>query len=128
MRPADNAAPEKVNAAGRITTLFMELLERQFPLENVSTEIQLRSASDFATQLAVHVNHLNKAIKEVTNKTTSEIIMQRLLQEAKIMLRHTTWPIADIGYALGFEGPAHFSGFVKRQLQLSPSQYRNTGA
>lgn len=125
MRPAHNTAPEKVNAAGRITKLFLELLERQFPLENTSSEIALRSASDFASQMAVHVNHLNKSVKEITNKTTSEIIMQRLLQEAKIMLKHTTWPISDIAYALGFEGPTHFSGFFKRQLQLSPSQYRN---
>ncbi|QHS60856.1 helix-turn-helix domain-containing protein [Chitinophaga agri] len=126
MRPATNTIPEKVNAAGRIASLFLELLERQFPLENSSSEIQLRSASDFASQMAVHVNHLNKSVKEITNKTTSEIIMQRLLQEAKILLKHTTWPISDIAYALGFEGPTHFSGFIKRQLQLSPSQYRNT--
>lgn len=125
MRPAVNSLPEKVSAASRIATLFLELLERQFPLENVSSEIQLRSASDFAAQLAVHVNHLNRSVKEVTNKTTSEIIMQRLLQEAKILLKHTSWPITDIAYALGFEGPTHFSSFIKRQLQLSPSQYRN---
>jgi AraC-like DNA-binding protein len=125
MRPAANNVQEKVNAAGRIAKLFLELLERQFPLENVSSGIQLRSASDFASQMAVHVNHLNKSVKEITNKTTSEIIMQRLLQEAKILLKHTTWPISDIAYALGFESPTHFSGFIKRQLQLSPSQYRN---
>jgi AraC family transcriptional regulator, transcriptional activator of pobA len=118
MRPAENTIPEKVNAAGRITSLFLELLERQFPVEHTAAEVQLRSASDFASQMAVHVNHLNKSVKEVTNKTTSEIIMQRLLQEAKIMLKHTTWPISDIAYALGFEGPTHFSGFIK-------SQYRN---
>ncbi|MDJ1482349.1 helix-turn-helix transcriptional regulator [Cytophagaceae bacterium YF14B1] len=126
MRPAINTIPEKVTAASRITSLFLELLERQFPLESTSSEIQLRSASDFANQMAVHVNHLNKSVKEVTAKTTSEIIMQRLLQEAKIMLKHTSWPISDIAYALGFEGPTHFSTFIKRQLQLSPSQYRNT--
>ena len=126
IRLAITASPEKVTAANRITALFLELLERQFPIDSTSAEVQLRTPSDFANQLAVHVNHLNKSVKEITNKTTTGIIMQRLLQEAKIMLRHTTWPISDIAYALGFEGPTHFSSFVKRQLQLSPSQYRNS--
>jgi len=125
IRPAMITSPEKVTAARRITTLFLELLERQFPIDSTS-EVQLRTPSDFANQMAVHVNHLNKSVKEITNKSTTGIIMQRLLQEAKIMLKHTSWPIADIAYALGFEGPTHFSTFIKRQLQLSPSQYRNS--
>lgn len=126
IRPAIITPPEKVTAASRITSLFLELLERQFPVDSTSSEVQLRTPADFANQMAVHVNHLNKSVKEITNKTTTGIIMQRLLQEAKIMLKHTSWPISDIAYALGFEGPTHFSTFIKRQLQVSPSQYRNT--
>jgi AraC-like DNA-binding protein len=126
IRPATTTSPGKVTAASRITTLFLELLERQFPIDNLSAEVQLRTPADFADQMAIHVNHLNKSVREITNKTTTGIIMQRLLQEARIMLKHTTWPIADIAYALGFEGPTHFSTFIKRQLQQSPSQYRNT--
>jgi len=49
----------------------MELLERQFPIESPIQRMKLRSPIDFANQLAVHVNHLNRAIKETMGKTTS---------------------------------------------------------
>ncbi len=124
IRPTENVIVEKVNAANRITSLFTELLESQFPIRNTIDGIKLRTASDFAEQMAVHVNHLNKSVKETTQKTTSEIIADRLLKEAKIMLRHSSWAIAEIAYNLGFDGPSHFSTFFKKQLQISPSQYR----
>ncbi|MBK9423610.1 MAG: hypothetical protein IPN54_05715 [Bacteroidetes bacterium] len=51
-----------------ITSLFIELLERQFPIESITQTIQLNSAIDFAQTLGVHVNHLNKVLKETTRK------------------------------------------------------------
>src|SRR5690606_7257475 len=44
------------NAANRISSLFIELLERQFPIENNVQSIQLKSAADFANMLGVHIN------------------------------------------------------------------------
>ena len=43
---------------------FVELLERQFPLTTPQQRVPLRTAKDFAARLAVHVNHLNKVLKE----------------------------------------------------------------
>src|SRR6478672_387111 len=76
-----------LNASARISTLFIELLERQFPIESTTQSLQLKKAADFANNLSVHVNHLNKVLKEVTGKTTSEIISSRIAQEAKILLK-----------------------------------------
>src|SRR5690606_41784490 len=61
--------------------------------------IQLRTASDFANTLKIHVNYLNKVLKETTGKTTTEIIASRINQEAKILLRQTTWNISEIAYS-----------------------------
>ncbi len=124
MRPATSISIAKTDAKSRITQLFMELLERQFPVSNTIDGIPLRSASAFAGQMAVHVNHLNKSVKETTNKTTSEIIAERIIREAKIMLKHSSWAISEIAYSLGFEEAAHFSAFFKKHLHLSPSQFR----
>lgn len=124
MRPSTKVLSEKSNAASRITHLFMELLESQFPIRNTFDGLSLRSASEFAAQMAIHANHLNKSVREITQKTTSEIIADRLLKKAKILLRHSSWAISEIAYGLGFEGPAHFSTFFKKQLQISPSEYR----
>jgi len=114
-----------LNASARISTLFIELLERQFPIESTTQSLQLKKAADFANNLSVHVNHLNKVLKEVTGKTTSEIISSRIAQEAKILLKQTTWNVSEIAFSLGFDEVAHFSNFFKKNTQLSPLAYRN---
>jgi AraC-like DNA-binding protein len=114
----------KHNSAARVSSLFVELLERQFPIESPRQRLELKSAKDFAARLAVHVNHLNKVLKENTGKTTTELISERLLKEAKILLKETDWNISEIAYSLGFEELAHFSNFFKKQMALSPLSFR----
>lgn len=110
--------------ADRVASLFIELLERQFPIESPYQQPELRTASDFAGRLSVHVNYLNKSLKESTGKTTREIISQRVLQEAKILLRHTNWNISEIAWSLGFEEIAHFSNFFRKHTGFSPNAFR----
>ena len=118
------AKSETHNAASRIASLFIELLERQFPIESTNQIIQLRTAKEYADNLSVHVNHLNKVLKEATGKTTTEIIASRITQEAKILLKQTDWNISEIAIGLGFDEVAHFSNFFKKQTKLSPLQFR----
>lgn len=113
------------NASARVSSLFMDLLERQFPIAAQGQKVNLRSAKDYADQLSVHINHLNKVLKESTGKTTTEHINGRLVQEAKILLRHSDWNISEIAYSLGFEQLSHFSSFFKKQTTLSPNAIRN---
>jgi AraC family transcriptional activator of pobA len=124
MQPSENIH-QHTNAKSRITAVFTELLERQFPIDSPSQRFSLRSANDFAKELAVHVNHLNRAIKETTGKTTTEHIMERLISEAKALLKHTNWNISEISYCLGFEEPSHFNNFFKKQVALTPSAFRS---
>lgn len=116
---------QQINASQRIATLFLELLERQFPIDENHPAINLRGASDFANQLNIHVNHLNRAVKETTEKTTTQIIADRIVQEAKIMLKHSNWNVSEIAYALGFPEVTHFNNFFKKHVQLSPVKFRN---
>lgn len=113
------------NAASRISALFIELLERQFPIESDVQKIQLKTPLDFATSLGVHINHLNKVLKETTGRSTTEIINSRLAEEAKILLKQTQWNVSEIAFALGFDEVAHFSNFFKKQTSISPLKYRN---
>lgn len=121
---ASESLYQHTNAQTRITSVFTELLERQFPIESPEQRIALRSAKDYADQLSVHVNHLNRAIRETTGKTTTAHIAERLAAEAKALLKHTNWNISEISYSLGFEEPAHFNHFFKKQTSLAPSAFR----
>lgn len=111
-------------AASRTTTLFIELLERQFPIENSSQLLQLRTPADYASILGVHVNHLNRVLKETTGKTTGEIIGSRIYQEARLLLQQTQWNVSEIAFILGFEEVAHFSNFFKKYGKQSPQHFR----
>jgi AraC family transcriptional activator of pobA len=89
MQPSDTFSNHK-NAAGRIASLFFELLERQFPIESPNRPLGLKTAQDFAKNLSVHVNHLNRSIREVTGKPTTMHIAERIIHEAKALLQHTS--------------------------------------
>ncbi len=124
-QPSSSLGRSAMNASQRISTMFLELLERQFPIEEDHPQVGLRSASDFARQLNVHVNHLNRAVRESTDKTTTQIISERVVQEAKILLRHNPWNVSEVAYALGFREAAHFNNFFKKQVGASPTAFRN---
>ncbi|TGE10339.1 helix-turn-helix domain-containing protein [Hymenobacter fodinae] len=119
--PVQPAAP---TAAARIASLFTELLERQFPLTTPPQQLPLRSAKDFADRLAVHVNHLNKALKQQTGHTTTALIAQRYVEEAKRLLQQPTWTVSQVSDSLGFAEVADFSHFFKRHTSLSPAAFR----
>ncbi|WP_321332485.1 helix-turn-helix transcriptional regulator [uncultured Bacteroides sp.] len=113
------------NASSRVASLFLELLERQFPISSSRQKLSLRTAKDYADRLSVHVNHLNKVLKENTGKTTTELINNRVLQEAKILLKQTDWSVSEVAFTLGFEEVAHFSNFFKKQTTFSPVHFRS---
>lgn len=113
------------DASSRLVGLFIELLERQFPIESSVQQLSMVSAKDYASKLAVHVNHLNMVIKEKTGKTTTEFINNRIINEAKILLKNSNWQISEIAYSLGFEELAHFSNFFKKHTSYSPSLFKS---
>lgn len=125
MEPSENYEQNK-NASSRLTSVFLELLERQFPIETTANPLQLKTAQHYAQHLNVHINYLNRAVKEVTGKSTTAHITERLITEAKALLLHTDWSISEIAYALGFEYPTYFNNFFKKQTGTNPKSFRLT--
>lgn len=123
LQPSENFNPSK-NATSRLTRVFLELLERQFPIENLDRPLQLKTAQDYAHNLSVHVNYLNRCVKEITGKSTTTVISERLVSEAKSLLQHTDWNINEIAFALGFEYPTYFNNFFKKMTRLNPRSFR----
>ncbi|GAB3705706.1 response regulator transcription factor [Spirosoma flavus] len=124
LQPAPALQPAH-GASARVSSLFVELLERQFPIEKPDQQLNLRTAKEYADQLAVHVNHLNKVLKETTGRTTTELIGNRIVQEAKVLLGQPNWTLAEIADSLGFTDVAHFSKSFKQQTALAPGAFRN---
>jgi AraC family transcriptional activator of pobA len=114
------------NAASRITNLFLSLLDKQYPVESRQYTPALKKAGDYADKLSVHVNHLNAAVQEITGKATTWHINERLITEAKSLLLHTDWSIAEIAFSLGFEYASYFNNFFKKHLGSTPMAFRKS--
>jgi AraC-like DNA-binding protein len=124
LEPAAYQRYNDSNGSQRISSIFMELLERQFPIESHMQRMEFRYPTEFAHQLSIHVNHLNHALKQVTGKTTTQLIAERIMQEARSLLQHTDWNISEIAWCLGFDDLPHFINFFKKSQQLTPKIYR----
>ncbi|MET4138687.1 helix-turn-helix domain-containing protein [Pedobacter sp. UYP1] len=116
--------PQK--ASSRIAKLFLDLLERQFPVDSQQYTLLLKKASDYANQLAIHVNHLNAALSEVTGHSTTTHINNRILAEARSLLTHTDWNVAEIARSLGFDYASYFNNFFKKHTGITPMALRKT--
>lgn len=109
-------APPNLDSNSYLVTRFYKLVGEHF--------LSLRQVADYASLLHVTPNHLNRVVKNVSNKTASEAISDMLAQEAKVLLRSTNLSAAEIAYQLNFSEPASFSHFFKKITGLTPLAYR----
>jgi len=95
---------------------FKELVDSKFRTQH--------STSYYANELNISADHLNRTIKSKIGKTAKEYIQSRIITEAKRLLYFTDLNNKEIGYELGFNEPANFSAFFKKNTQLSPSIFK----
>ena len=79
---------------------------------------------EYAKGLSVTEARLNDICRRMANQPSKEIVHERMLQEARRLLRYTATPIGEICFQLGFADPAYFSRFFTRRTGQSPSQFR----
>lgn len=84
------------------------------------------SVSKYAQDLNISTKTLNNLIKSKTGKTTSTLINDRIILEAKRLLCHSDSFVNQIGYDLGFEDASYFVKFFKKHVNLTPSDFRNS--
>jgi AraC family transcriptional activator of pobA len=82
------------------------------------------TAGEYADKLAITQHHLNHIVKSVTDKTTTEIIRDRSLLEAKRLLTFTDLPISEIAAGLRYFDSSYFAKQFKAVEGLSPREFR----
>lgn len=95
-----------------------KLIEEHFVLE--------KSPSKYASMMNITPKHLNRITQSVIGKTTSEVILDRILLEAKRIMLHTSKSFSEIAIGLGYEDYAYFSRLFKQKTGLTPSQFLKT--
>ncbi|WP_161947722.1 helix-turn-helix domain-containing protein [Rufibacter ruber] len=87
-----------------------------------------RPVSFYAQALHLTAKYLNELCKENLGKTTSDLLQERLVLEAKRLLIHSPHlNIAQVAQALGFEDNSYFSRFFKKEAGRTPEQFRRQG-
>ena len=99
-----------------IVSRYKKLISQHF--------ITKRNVADYAVMLNISANHLSKTVKDITGCTAGSFIDAMLIMEAKAILRHTELTIAEISYQLDFSDPSYFNKFFKKEVKLTPLQYR----
>tara|TARA_R110002074_G_scaffold266943_2_gene439172 strand:- start:9247 stop:10116 length:870 start_codon:yes stop_codon:yes gene_type:complete len=97
---------------------FLALLEERY--------MECHSAGGDAAAIGLTTQHLNRLCQQVTGRTTSKIIQERLMLEAKRSLVYTRMSVSEVAYSLGFTDPAHFSRLFRQNIGLSPKAFRNS--
>ncbi|MDH7460588.1 helix-turn-helix domain-containing protein [Chitinophagaceae bacterium 26-R-25] len=86
--------------------------------------IDKRTVQEYADMLSVTANYLSQSVKRLSGKNALVHITDRLASEARSLVQYTDVDISSIAYQLNFSDPANFGKFFKRQVGLSPSEYR----
>ncbi len=122
-----------------INTLLLELERMAIPDQSLPNEPDLlkhykelidqqydsvKLVRDYARQLGVSPNHLNILATNYWGKSALSAIHERILLEIKRLLLRTDLSISEIAYRLGFNELPYFSRFFKRQVGMTPHEFR----
>lgn len=99
-------------------------LSQRFALQVERRFLQGSTMADYANALCVSERTLAEATKRAAGKTPKEIILDRLLLEAKRLLLHSNMAVADIAYHLNFDDPAYFGRFFRRRTGMPPGEFK----
>lgn len=84
-----------------------------------------RSVGFYADKLCITSTYLNALVKEVRGETASQIITNAVILYAKSRLKDTTDTVQQISDQLNFPNSSFFAKYFKREVGMSPSEYRN---
>lgn len=86
----------------------------------------MKFAKDYASLLNITEKHLNRITKECFNKTSTQLIGERVLLEAKRMLMHSEYNVNQISEELGFSETSYFIRYFKKQTDVTPLTFLNS--
>ena len=109
----------KMTRKEELTSKFIKLLGENFKRE--------RKVQFYSDTMHITAGHLSKILKEISGRTTGELIDAAVITEACILLANPKLSISQISDELNFSDQSFFGKFFKNHIHLSPSEYRRKG-
>jgi AraC family transcriptional regulator, transcriptional activator of pobA len=110
------ANPQNAEVGRSLVRSFKNLVETHFR--------NWHQVQDYADALNVTPGYLNEVIRSAISQSAKEYIQSRITLEAKRMSLFTNQSFKEIGYALGFGDPSHFSKFYKSHTGQSLQEFK----
>ena len=102
---------------------FEDELDNYFNTERPVTD-GLPSVKYFAERCFLSPNYFGDLVKKETGRTPQEHIQQKIIDLAKDELLGSRKTINEISYRLGFQYSQHFNRYFKREVGMTPTEYR----
>lgn len=103
-------------SATPLLSRFLAYIDRYYTKE--------KSVSFYAEKLNITPNYLNILSKKTLDVSASSLIQDRLVLEAKRLLKSSELSMKDIVYSLGFYDHANFAKFFKKKTGMTPSEFK----
>lgn len=112
----DEANATAQHRSSRLLQRFRQLLEAHFR--------ERWLVAEYARALGVTPDRLNDMCKRVLGRTPSDLVQDRLIYEARLLLERSTRTNDEIAAMLGFSDAAQFSKAFKAAVGEPPGRYR----
>lgn len=107
---------ESTNKGRILVKRFKQLIEEKCQ-ENLSVK-------EYAELLKITSNHLSETVKNITGRTSTDLINDRMIMEIKRLLTHTDLGVSQIAYQLNFADQSYFSKYFKKLTNQTPVEFR----
>lgn len=85
------------------------------------------SINSVCKHLSVSISHFSASFKNDTNETFTEYLTKLRIEKAKQLLLTTNLRAYDIAYKVGYNDPQYFYSVFKKQLGVTPTNFRERG-
>lgn len=106
-------------AGGRKNEIFIrliELIEKYY--------MQERGVEFYADKLCLSPKYLSAISKSVCGYTVQELVFKAIIRKSISLLKNTQKDIQEISNEFGFPNASYFGTFFRKQMGMSPQQYR----
>ncbi|WP_025142167.1 helix-turn-helix domain-containing protein [Pedobacter jeongneungensis] len=79
----------------------------------------------YAQALKITPRRLNQATNNIYGRSAKQMVTEKLFEESKSLLTHSTLTIKEISYRMGFTEENNFSAFFTKHAGYSPKKYKN---
>ena len=108
-------------AGGRKNEVFIrliQLIEKYY--------MQERGVEFYADKLCLSPKYLSAVSKSICGYTVQELVFKAIIRKCISLLKNTQKNIQEISNEFGFPNASYFGTFFKKQMGMSPQQYRKS--